>query len=37
MADKPGVDHDLIRELAQLLTETNLSEIEIERDDFRVC
>ena len=36
MADKPGVDHDLIRELAQLLTETNLSEIEIERDDFRV-
>ncbi len=36
MADKPGVDHDLIRELAQLLTETNLSEIEIEQDDLRV-
>ena len=36
MADKPGVDHDLIRELAQLLTETNLSEIEIEHDDLRV-
>lgn len=36
MADKPGVDHDLIRELAQLLTETNLSEIEIEKDDLRV-
>lgn len=36
MADKPRVDHDLIRELAQLLTETNLSEIEIEQDDLRI-
>ena len=36
MADKPGVDHDLIRELAKLLTETNLSEIEIEKADLRV-
>ncbi len=30
------VDEDLIRRLAQLLTETGLSEIEIERDDTRV-
>ena len=36
MADKPGIDHDLIRELAELLTETNLSEIEIEKADLRV-
>ncbi len=33
---KPGIDHELIRELAQLLTETNLSEIEIEQDDLRI-
>jgi acetyl-CoA carboxylase biotin carboxyl carrier protein len=31
-----GVDHDLIRELAQLLDETNLTEIEFERDGQRV-
>ena len=37
MADKKSiVDHDLIRELAELLTETGLSEIEIERDDTRI-
>jgi acetyl-CoA carboxylase biotin carboxyl carrier protein len=36
MADKPRIDHDLIRELAELLTETNLSEIEIEKADLRV-
>jgi len=35
-SNKPGIDHDLIRELAQLLTETNLSEIEIEQDDLRI-
>lgn len=35
-SNKPGIDHDLIRELAQLLTETNLSEIEIEHDDLRI-
>lgn len=29
-------DHQLIRELAELLKETELSEIEIERDDLRV-
>ena len=37
MADKKSiVDQDLIRELAELLTETGLSEIEIERDDTRI-
>ncbi len=35
-AKKSIVDPDLIRELANLLTETGLSEIEIERDDTRV-
>ncbi len=33
---KPGVDKELIRELAALLKETGLSEIEIEQDDFRI-
>jgi acetyl-CoA carboxylase biotin carboxyl carrier protein len=32
----PAVDHDLIRELARLLDETGLSEIEYERDGQRV-
>ena len=36
MASKRGIDHDMIRELAALLKETDLSEIEIEHDDFRV-
>ena len=37
MADKkPSIDKDLIRELADLLKETDLSEIEIEQDDFRI-
>ena len=37
MADKKqGIDKDLIRELAALLKETELSEIEIEHEDFRV-
>ena len=31
-----NVDHDVIRELAQLLEETDLTEIEIERAGFRV-
>jgi acetyl-CoA carboxylase biotin carboxyl carrier protein len=31
-----GVDHDLIRELARLLDETGLTEIEFERDGQRV-
>jgi acetyl-CoA carboxylase biotin carboxyl carrier protein len=33
---KRGVDKDLIRELAELLRETDLAEIEIEQDDFRI-
>jgi acetyl-CoA carboxylase biotin carboxyl carrier protein len=37
MADKKhGIDKDLIRDLAALLKETDLSEIEIEQDDFRI-
>jgi acetyl-CoA carboxylase biotin carboxyl carrier protein len=35
-AGKNVVDHDLIRELAKLLDETNLTEIEFERDGARV-
>jgi acetyl-CoA carboxylase biotin carboxyl carrier protein len=34
--DKPAVDHALIRELARLLDETGLTEIEFERDGQRV-
>jgi len=33
---RPAVDHELIRELANLLDETGLTEIEIERDGARV-
>jgi len=33
---KPAIDHDLIRELAKLLGENNLSEIEFEQDGRRV-
>jgi acetyl-CoA carboxylase biotin carboxyl carrier protein len=33
---KPAIDRDLIRELARLLEETGLTEIEIERGGFRV-
>jgi acetyl-CoA carboxylase biotin carboxyl carrier protein len=37
MGDKKhGIDKQLIRELAELLTETDLSEIEVEQDDFRI-
>jgi acetyl-CoA carboxylase biotin carboxyl carrier protein len=36
MKGKGIVDQDLIRELAQLLKETGLSEIEIDRDGLRV-
>jgi acetyl-CoA carboxylase biotin carboxyl carrier protein len=35
-APKPLIDHDLIRELAALLDETGLTEIEIERAGVRV-
>ncbi|MBA5776472.1 acetyl-CoA carboxylase biotin carboxyl carrier protein [Stappia sp. F7233] len=34
--NKNQFDHELIRQLAMLLDETNLSEIELERDDFRI-
>jgi acetyl-CoA carboxylase biotin carboxyl carrier protein len=33
---KPGIDKNLIRDLAALLKETELSEIEIEQGDFRI-
>ena len=33
---KSAIDHDLIRELAKLLDETGLTEIEFERDGVRV-
>jgi len=37
MADKkPGIDKDMIRDLAALLKETELTEIEIEQDDLRI-
>lgn len=34
--ERPSVDQNLIRELAKLLTETDLTEIEIENDDLRI-
>jgi acetyl-CoA carboxylase biotin carboxyl carrier protein len=33
---KPGVDQQLIRDLASILNETNLTEIEVEQDDMRI-
>ncbi|MCZ4287769.1 acetyl-CoA carboxylase biotin carboxyl carrier protein [Hoeflea alexandrii] len=33
---KPSIDQDLIRDLANILNETDLTEIEIEQDDLRV-
>ena len=36
MPKKATIDQGLIRDLAALLSETDLSEIEIEQDDFRV-
>jgi acetyl-CoA carboxylase biotin carboxyl carrier protein len=35
-ADKPAIDHDLIRELAKLLDETGLTEIEFESAGVRI-
>ncbi len=35
-AKKTTIDQELIKDLANLLTETDLSEIEVEQDDFRV-
>ncbi|GGE43741.1 acetyl-CoA carboxylase, biotin carboxyl carrier protein [Agaricicola taiwanensis] len=34
--ERPTIDQNLIRELANLLTETDLTEIEIENDDLRI-
>lgn len=36
MGKKSSIDQDLIRELAALLKETELSEIEVEQDDLRI-
>jgi acetyl-CoA carboxylase biotin carboxyl carrier protein len=36
MSPKGPLDHDLIRELAKLLDETRLTEIEVEQDGLRV-
>ncbi|HOV05150.1 MAG TPA: acetyl-CoA carboxylase biotin carboxyl carrier protein [Kaistiaceae bacterium] len=36
MTKKQLIDQDLIRELASLLVETDLSEIEVEQDDLRI-
>jgi acetyl-CoA carboxylase biotin carboxyl carrier protein len=33
---KPAIDQDLIRQLAKLLDETQLTEIEVEEDGFRI-
>lgn len=33
---KPSIDQDLIRDLANILNETDLTEIEVEQDDLRV-
>jgi acetyl-CoA carboxylase biotin carboxyl carrier protein len=33
---KPSIDQELIRDLANILNETDLTEIEIEQDDLRV-
>ena len=33
---KPAIDQGLIRDLAELLTETDLSEIEVEQDELRI-
>ena len=36
MATKSPIDPELVRELAKLLSETDLTEIEVENDDLRV-
>ena len=33
---KPGIDQKLVRELADILNETDLTEIEVEQDDLRI-
>ena len=37
MAKKLSIDFEEIRKLAELIQETDLNEIEIEEDDFRIC
>ena len=36
MATKSPIDPDLVRELAELLNQTDLTEIEVEKGDLRV-
>lgn len=36
MSTKKSIDQDLIRDLAAILNDTNLSEIEVEQDDLRI-
>ncbi len=36
MSKKPSIDQEMIRQLAALLKETELSEIEVEQDDLRI-
>jgi len=36
MANKKSIDQSLIKDLAKILTETDLSEIEVEQDDLRI-
>jgi len=36
MASKKSIDQSLIKDLANILTETDLSEIEVEQDDLRI-
>ena len=36
MSKKNTIDQEMIRELAELLKETELSEIEVEQDDLRI-
>ena len=33
---KPGIDQELVRDLANILNETDLNEIEVEQDDLRI-
>ncbi len=33
---KPGIDQALIRDLANILNDTDLTEIEVEQDDLRI-
>lgn len=35
-SDKPGFDQALIRDLANILNDTNLTEIEVEQGELRI-